>query len=57
MHPPPIPPVPERPIPPQSPRRIAVSDLMAGAELVILMHNGQEYHLRLTRANKLILTK
>jgi len=38
-------------------QRVAVRDLMAGAEVVILVHNGQEYRLRLTRANKLILTK
>jgi hemin uptake protein HemP len=36
---------------------VAVSDLLAGEEVVILMHNGQEYRLRVTRANKLILTK
>lgn len=38
-------------------RRIPVADLLAGAEQVILLHQGQEYHLRLTRADKLILTK
>jgi hemin uptake protein HemP len=38
-------------------QRIAVSDLMAGAKVVILMHDAQEYRLRLTQANKLILTK
>jgi hemin uptake protein HemP len=58
MHPPPIPPTPERQVPPPvNPRRVAVSDLLGGADVVILMHNGQEYRLRLTRANKLILTK
>lgn len=57
MTPTPTPPTPERSAQPQSPRRIAVSELMGGAEVVILVHNGQEYHLRLTRANKLILTK
>lgn len=38
-------------------RRIPVGELLAGAEQVILLHLGQEYHLRLTRAGKLILTK
>jgi hemin uptake protein HemP len=57
MHPPPIPPTPERHVPPVNPRRVAVSDLLGGDEVVILMHNGQEYRLRVTRANKLILTK
>lgn len=48
---------PNNPSAPVPPRRIAVSDLLAGSEVVILVHNGQEYRLRLTRANKLILTK
>jgi hemin uptake protein HemP len=38
-------------------QRIAVSDLMAGAKVVILVHDAQEYRLRLTQADKLILTK
>lgn len=38
-------------------RRIPVADLLAGAGQVILLHQGQEYHLRVTRAGKLILTK
>jgi hemin uptake protein HemP len=51
----PIPaPVPDTPSPI---RRIAVGELLSGANQVILVHQGQEYHLRLTRANKLILTK
>ena len=55
---PPPPPTPERPAPTATQlRRVAVSDLLAGEEVVILMHNGQEYRLRVTRANKLILTK
>lgn len=52
-----IPPSPDHPTTTQQPRRVAVSELLAGAEVVILVHNGQEYRLRLTRANKLILTK
>jgi hemin uptake protein HemP len=47
---------PATPVIPQ-PRRILVSDLLAGEDLVVLLHNGQEYRLRVTRANKLILTK
>lgn len=38
-------------------RRIAVADLLGGAEQVILLHQGHEYRLRVTRAGKLILTK
>ncbi len=37
---------------------IDVAQLFAdGRRLVTLRHGNQEYHLRLTRSNKLILTK
>jgi hemin uptake protein HemP len=43
---------------PASPeRRLASDDLLAGRDEVIIEHAGQEYHLRHTRAGKLILTK
>ncbi len=56
---------PQRPAPPavspaisaSGPRRLPVNDLLHGADRVILVHQGQEYHLRVTRAGKLILTK
>ncbi len=38
-------------------RRLASCDLLAGGDEVIIEHGGQEYHLRHTRAGKLILTK
>jgi hemin uptake protein HemP len=38
-------------------RRITSRDLLAGRDEVIIEHAGQEYHLRHTRAGKLILTK
>jgi hemin uptake protein HemP len=38
-------------------RRIAISDLMAGAREAVLVHDGTEYRLRLTSNGKLILTK
>lgn len=38
-------------------KRIAVSDLMAGGREAVLLHNGDEYRLRLTSNGKLILTK
>ena len=38
-------------------RRIAVHDLMAGAREAVLLHDGEEYRLRLTSNGKLILTK
>jgi hemin uptake protein HemP len=43
------------PAPPK--RRLASDDLLAGRDEVIIEHSGQEYHLRHTRAGKLILTK
>lgn len=38
-------------------RRIEVSDMMGESDQVILVHNGTEYRLRVTAANKLILNK
>lgn len=31
-------------------------DLFAQAKVVVIVHGGREYRLRITRANKLILT-
>jgi hemin uptake protein HemP len=39
------------------PRRLKVSDLLAGEREAILEHDGQEYRLRITVNGKLILTK
>jgi hemin uptake protein HemP len=47
----------KRPILPPQPKRIAVSDLMAGGREAVLLHDGDEYRLRLTSNGKLILTK
>ena len=38
-------------------KRVAVSDLMAGGREAVLLHDGDEYRLRLTSNGKLILTK
>jgi hemin uptake protein HemP len=38
-------------------RRISTADLMQGAREVILVHEGEEYVLRITMTGKLILTK
>jgi hemin uptake protein HemP len=38
-------------------KRIKTADLMQGAREVILVHEGEEYILRITRTGKLILTK
>ena len=39
------------------PRLIALKDLMGSDRELLLSHNDQVYRLRLTKANKLILTK
>ncbi len=38
-------------------KRIRTADLMQGAREVIIVHEGEEYVLRITRTGKLILTK
>jgi hemin uptake protein HemP len=48
------------PPPPRSsgePRRVKVSELLAGEREAILEHGGQDYRLRITASGKLILTK
>ena len=39
------------------PRRLASRDLLADAQEVIIVHDGDEYRLRCTSKGKLILTK
>ena len=42
----------------QSPvKRVAVRDLLGGGREAVLLHDGDEYSLRLTSNGKLILTK
>ena len=38
-------------------KRITTVDLMQGAREVIILHQGEEYLLRITKTGKLILTK
>lgn len=38
-------------------RRLDSGTLLKGAREIIIVHRGQEYRLRVTRAEKLILTK
>lgn len=47
------------PAPPANakPRRLKVSELLAGEREAILEHSGQDYRLRITANGKLILTK
>jgi hemin uptake protein HemP len=40
---------------PQRPVRIIVSELLAGGREAILVHDGQDYRLRITANGKLIL--
>lgn len=42
---------------PREPRRIDSPTLFDGSREVVIVHQGQEYRLRITRADKLILTK
>lgn len=39
------------------PRRVSSQSLLDGARELVIQHQGGEYHLRLTRNDKLILTK
>ncbi|MGE3538846.1 MAG: hemin uptake protein HemP [Candidatus Tectimicrobiota bacterium] len=42
----------------QTPRqRISTAELMQNARAIIVLHQGEEYLLRITKAGKLILTK
>jgi hemin uptake protein HemP len=38
-------------------RRISTADLMQGDRELIIVHEGEEYVLRITKTGKLILTK
>jgi hemin uptake protein HemP len=38
-------------------RHISSQSLLDGAPELVILHQGSEYHLRLTRNDKLILTK
>lgn len=57
MNTPPKPPVPASQIPADLRPRIDSSQLLQGASTVEIDHAGQRYLLRVTRENKLILTK
>ncbi len=45
------------PAPRSQRQRIHTADLMQGAQKIVLLHRGEEYVLRITKAGKLILTK
>lgn len=42
---------------PERPRRVDSPALFRGEREIVIIHQGQEYRLRITRADKLILTK
>ncbi|MGE7138242.1 hemin uptake protein HemP [Luteibacter sp. NPDC031894] len=42
---------------PAATRRIESKNLLDGSRELVIEHQGSEYHLRLTRNDKLILTK
>ncbi len=37
-------------------RRVSAGELFGGARELLIMHNGREYHLRVTQQGKLLLT-
>lgn len=45
------------PLPVEQPPRVDSSQLLRGSRVVEIDHAGQRYTLRVTRENKLILTK
>ncbi|GGG44479.1 hemin uptake protein HemP [Chelatococcus composti] len=55
----PTPPSAPHPAPPKAPEPpvIDVRSLFGGGREVVLLHNGERYHLRITANDKLILTK
>lgn len=46
-------PVPQKPVPPE---RVSSEALLGARKELVIVHNGREYHLRLTQNGKLILT-
>jgi hemin uptake protein HemP len=53
------------PLPPRPPnwtevpvhRQISSAELMAGERVIVIQHGTEEYRLRITASNRLILTK
>lgn len=46
-----------RPSPPSGQRTFTSAELFEGADEIVVVHNGAHYRLRVTRQDKLILTK
>ena len=47
----------EAPAPPAPVRRVESASLFQRGREVVIVHHGQEYRLRITKSDKLILTK
>jgi len=47
----------ETPAPPAPVRRVESASLFQRGREVVIVHHGQEYRLRITKSDKLILTK
>lgn len=47
----------QRPSPPVDLPRLSSGELLKGRNLVLIDHGGETYFLRMTRNNRLILTK
>lgn len=45
------------PLPPAARPRLSSGDLFRGRREIVILHAGHEYLLRITKADKLILTK
>jgi len=42
--------------PSEAPERVSLGSLLGSRRELVIVHNGREYHLRLTQNGKLILT-
>lgn len=49
--------MPAEPPPEHRPKVVASAELFDGESEVLILHNGEQYRLRITRQDKLILTK
>lgn len=52
----PTPPSPGSTETPPAPQRVPSASLLGAAKELVIVHNGREYHLRITQNGKLILT-
>jgi len=43
-------------VPGEAPERVSLESLLGSRRELVIVHNGRDYHLRLTQNGKLILT-